>query len=200
MTKRDSFLTAEGAARLREELALLKGPRRTELAGRLRHAVQMGDLSENADYTVAKEEQAFLEGRILELETLLREAVIVEGAGADVAAVGSTVVVSESGGPAETFMLVGVKEADPRQGRISHEFAHRPGASRTPGRRYGAGDDARRHADLQDPGSALNSSDMEKQERACGPLFESVRFAARVQERASVPRGHARSSIVRRSK
>lgn len=121
MTKRDSFLTAEGAARLREELALLKGPRRTELAGRLRHAVQMGDLSENADYTVAKEEQAFLEGRILELETLLREAVIVEGAGADVAAVGSTVVVSESGGPAETFQLVGVKEADPRQGRISHE-------------------------------------------------------------------------------
>ena len=121
MGKRDSFLTAEGAARLREELAVLKGPRRTELAGRLRHAVQMGDLSENADYTVAKEEQAFLEGRILELETLLREAVIVEGVGADVAAVGSTVIVSESGGPAETFMLVGVKEADPRQGRISHE-------------------------------------------------------------------------------
>jgi transcription elongation factor GreA len=121
MAKRDSFLTAEGAARLRAELAVLKGPRRTELAGRLRHAVQMGDLSENADYTVAKEDQAFLEGRILELETLLREAVIVEGAGADVAAVGSTVIVSESGGPAETFMLVGVKEADPRQGRISHE-------------------------------------------------------------------------------
>jgi transcription elongation factor GreA len=81
----------------------------------------MGDLSENADYTVAKEDQAFLEGRILELETILREAVIVEGAAADIAAVGATVIVSESGGPAETFQLVGVKEADPRQGRISHE-------------------------------------------------------------------------------
>jgi hypothetical protein len=72
MAKRDHFLTAEGATRLRKELELLKGPRRTELAGRLRHAVQMGDLSENADYTVAKEDQAFLEGRILELETIWR--------------------------------------------------------------------------------------------------------------------------------
>ena len=121
MTKRDHFLTAEGAARLRVELEVLKGPRRIELAGRLRNAVQMGDLSENADYAVAKEEQAFLEGRIQELETILREAVIVEEAASDVVGVGATVVVSESGGPAETFLLVGVKEADPRQGRISHE-------------------------------------------------------------------------------
>jgi transcription elongation factor GreA len=121
MTKREYILTAEGAARLREELVVLKGPRRTELAGRLRNAVQMGDLSENADYVAAKEEQAFLEGRILELETILREAVIAEGTSADVAAVGSTVIVSESGGPAETFLLVGVKEADPRRGKISHE-------------------------------------------------------------------------------
>jgi len=143
MTKRDYILTAEGARRLREELAVLKGPKRTELAARLRHAVQMGDLSENADYTVAKEEQGFLEGRILDLETILREAVVVEEAAADVAAVGSTVVVSESGGPAETFLLVGVKEADPRQGRISHEspigqalLGHRAGDSvqvETPG-------------------------------------------------------------------
>jgi transcription elongation factor GreA len=121
MPKREYILTSEGAARLREELSVLKGPRRTELAGRLRSAVQMGDLSENADYTKAKEDQGFLEGRILELETILREAVIAEEAATDVAAVGSTVVVSESGGPAETFMLVGVKEADPRRGKISHE-------------------------------------------------------------------------------
>jgi transcription elongation factor GreA len=121
MPKREYILTSEGAARLREELSVLKGPRRTELAGRLRSAVQMGDLSENADYIKAKEDQGFLEGRILELETILREAVIAEEAATDVAAVGSTVVVSESGGPAETFMLVGVKEADPRRGKISHE-------------------------------------------------------------------------------
>jgi transcription elongation factor GreA len=121
MTKRDYILTAEGAARLRKELAELRGPRRNELAARLRHAVQMGDLSENADYIVAKEDQGFLEGRILELETILREAVIVEETTSDVAAVGSTVVVSEPGGPAETFILVGMKEADPRRGKISHE-------------------------------------------------------------------------------
>jgi transcription elongation factor GreA len=121
MAKRDYILTAEGAARMREALAALKGPRRVELAARLRSAVQMGDLSENADYTVAKEEQAFLEGRIQEMETLLREAVIVEGAAQGVVGVGSTVIVSEAGGPPETFYLVGNKEADPRQGRISHE-------------------------------------------------------------------------------
>jgi transcription elongation factor GreA len=121
MTKREYILTAEGAARLRQELAELKGPRRTELAARLRHAVQMGDLSENADYIMAKEDQAFLEGRILELETLLRQAVIVEESEAGVVAVGSTVVVSESGGPEEVFQLVGMKEADPRRGKVSHE-------------------------------------------------------------------------------
>lgn len=121
MTKRDYILTPEGAARLREELAVLRGPRRTELAARLRHAVQMGDLSENADYIMAKEDQAFLEGRIQEMETILREAVIVEEAEAGVVAVGSTVIVSESGGPEETFQLVGMKEADPRQGKVSHE-------------------------------------------------------------------------------
>jgi len=121
MPKHEYILTAEGATRLREELVALKGPRRTELAGRLRSAVQMGDLSENADYTKAKEDQGFLEGRILELETILREAVIVEEAASDVASVGSTVIVSESGGAAETFLLVGVKEADPRRGKISHE-------------------------------------------------------------------------------
>jgi transcription elongation factor GreA len=121
MAKRDYILTADGAARMREELAVLKGPRRVELAARLRNAVQMGDLSENADYVVAKEEQAFLEGRIQELETLLREAVIAEATDGGVVGVGSTVIVSEAGGPPETFYLVGNKEADPRHGRISHE-------------------------------------------------------------------------------
>jgi transcription elongation factor GreA len=62
------YLTAEGAEKLKVELAELKGPQRTALAARLRDAIQMGDLSENADYHKAKEDQAFLEGRILELE------------------------------------------------------------------------------------------------------------------------------------
>lgn len=121
MTKREYILTPDGAARLREELAELKGPRRDEMAQRLRHAVEMGDLSENADYIMAKEDQAFLEGRILELESILREAVIVEAAEAGVVAVGSTVVVTEAGGAPETFQVVGLKEADPRRGKVSHE-------------------------------------------------------------------------------
>ncbi len=122
MGNRGWILTPEGAERLKAELEELKGPRRQDLAKRLRHAIQQGDLSENADYTAAKEEQAFLEGRILELETLLREAEIAEPpTGADAVAVGSTVVVSLDGGETATYHLVGMKEADPRQGKISHE-------------------------------------------------------------------------------
>ena len=116
------YLTAEGAEKLKIELAELKGPARNEIARRLRSAIQMGDLSENADYISAKEDQAFLEGRILELETILRQAEIVEGGGpAGVVDLGCQVVVAEDGGGSETFMLVGLKEADPRNGMISHE-------------------------------------------------------------------------------
>jgi transcription elongation factor GreA len=121
MSDRERYLTPEGAAKLKGELEQLRGPRRQEMAKRLRHAVQQGDLSENADYITAKEAQAFLEGRILELETILREAVIVENGGGDVVGVGSTVVVSVDGGKNETFQVVGVAEAKPREGKISHE-------------------------------------------------------------------------------
>src|SRR5512142_3031176 len=72
------YLTAEGAARLKIELEQLKGPAREEIAQRLRAAIQMGDLSENADYHKAKEDQGFLEGRIQELEYKLRNAVIID--------------------------------------------------------------------------------------------------------------------------
>jgi len=120
--KREMYLTPEGAAKLQHDLVDLRGPRRDEIARRLRHAIQQGDLSENADYISAKEDQAFLEGRIQELETILREATIVEnGAPTGEVAVGSTVVVSEEGGTPETYFLVGIKEADPRRGKISHE-------------------------------------------------------------------------------
>lgn len=122
MAESEHYLTPEGAQRLGAELEQLRGPRREELARRLRHAVQQGDLSENADYIAAKEEQAFLEGRILELETLLKKAVIVEPQGATgEVQIGSTVLVSLAGGAPERFQLVGVKEASPRDGRISNE-------------------------------------------------------------------------------
>ncbi len=78
MAQQPTYLTPEGAARLKAELAELTGPRREELAKRLRAAIQMGDLSENADYHKAKEDQGFLEGRIQEIEATLRAAIIVE--------------------------------------------------------------------------------------------------------------------------
>lgn len=117
------YLTSEGAENLRIELADLKGPQRTALAARLRDAIQMGDLSENADYHKAKEDQAFLEGRIQELEYILSNAVIVEEGNArkDVVSVGAHVTVQEDTYDPEIFYIVGAKEADPRNGKISHE-------------------------------------------------------------------------------
>ncbi len=117
------YLTAEGAARLKAELEELKGPKREALAKRLREAIQMGDLSENADYHKAKEDQGFLEGRIQELEYLLQNAIIVtdENAQRDTVSVGARVTVQEDDLEAEVFHLVGAKEADPRNGKISHE-------------------------------------------------------------------------------
>ena len=117
------YLTAEGAERLRAELKRLKGSARDELAKRLRSAIQMGDLSENADYHAAKEQQAFLEGKIQELEFLLKNAVIIEKRDGkhEVANVGARVTIKEEDYPPETYHLVGAKEADPRNGRISNE-------------------------------------------------------------------------------
>ena len=117
-----AYLTAEGLAKIKAELEDLRGPRRDELAARLRSAIQMGDLSENADYHKAKEDQAFLEGRIQELEYFVRNAVIIEkSANRDVVSVGDIVTIQEGDYPAETYHMVGPKEADPRNGRISHE-------------------------------------------------------------------------------
>jgi transcription elongation factor GreA len=116
-----TYLTPEGETKLRTELAELTGPRREALAQRLRAAIQMGDLSENADYHKAKEDQAFLEGRIQELEAVLRTAVIIEKTHSDVVTVGSHVTVQEEDFDPETYYLVGAKEADPRNGKISNE-------------------------------------------------------------------------------
>jgi transcription elongation factor GreA len=81
----------------------------------------MGDLSENADYHKAKEDQAFLEGRIQEIEYILRNATIVEKSNSGVVSIGSTVTVQEDNYDPETYFVVGAKEADPRQGKISNE-------------------------------------------------------------------------------
>lgn len=120
-SNQDYYLTQEGATQLRAELEELRGPKRSDLAKRLRFAIQQGDLSENADYIAAKEEQAFLEGRIQELEVILRDAIIIEqNASKDKVEIGSTVRVVEDGREPETYKIVGVKEANPRQQKISY--------------------------------------------------------------------------------
>ncbi len=118
-----SYLTAEGFERMTKELQELKGPARQAISERLRAAIQMGDLSENADYKAAKEDQGFLEGRILELEAILRNAVIIDEIPRqrDLVDVGSHVTIQEEDYPPETYYLVGPKEADPKRNRISHE-------------------------------------------------------------------------------
>ena len=117
------YLTAEGAEGLRRELDRLVNVRRPALAERLRRAIQQGDLSENADYQVAKEEQAFLEGRIQQIEEMLRNAVMIQEDGpTDEVALGSHVTVVEEGaGESETFHIVGPAEADPVNGKVSNE-------------------------------------------------------------------------------
>jgi transcription elongation factor GreA len=117
------YLTPEGVERLQKELEELTGPARKELASRLRNAIQQGDLSENADYHKAKEDQAFLEGRIQELEHILRNVIIIEDKPKqrDIIEIGARVTVQEEGFDTETYRLVGAKEADPRNGHISNE-------------------------------------------------------------------------------
>lgn len=117
-----TYLTEEGLRKLKDELSELAGPKRTQLAQRLRAAIQMGDLSENADYSAAKEEQAFLEGRIQELTQLLGNVVIIEenNEASDLVEIGSNVTIQEEGEEEETYFLVGPQEADPAKGRISY--------------------------------------------------------------------------------
>ncbi len=122
MTNQEYYLTEEGAEKLRVELEELKGPRRVELAKRLREAIQQGDLSENADYSKAKEDQGFLEGRIQEIEALLgRASIIINGSAGGVIGVGSVVTIKEKGREPTKYFVVGAQEADPRNGRISNE-------------------------------------------------------------------------------
>lgn len=117
------YLTAEGIEKLREELDHLVNVKRPALADRLHKAIQQGDLSENADYIAAKEEQGFLEGRIQQIEAMLRRAVIIQEDGPkDEVTLGSRVTVLEGGaGETETFRIVGPAEADPSGGKVSNE-------------------------------------------------------------------------------
>ncbi len=119
----NTFLTQEGFDKLQEELNYLRKDKRQEVADRLREASDGEDLIENAEYEAAKNEQAFVEGRIKELEILLATAKIIEDKGdSDSIQVGSTVTIQEVGtDEKETFTIVGAAEAQPSEGRISNE-------------------------------------------------------------------------------
>ena len=116
------YLTPEGKQKLEDELEILKSEGRKDLAHRLKEAISMGDLSENADYHKAKEDQGFLEGRIQEIEGILHNAEIIEPqTDYHKVSLGARVTIQEPGEEPETYHIVGVKEANPREGRISHE-------------------------------------------------------------------------------
>lgn len=122
MAEQVTYLTREGLKKLEDELEHLRTTRRAEVADRLHQAMEDGELIENAEYEAAKNEQAFVEGRILTVEMILSDAVIIEENGpSGVVRVGSTVRVQEDGGKPEKYTIVGAAEANPAKGLISNE-------------------------------------------------------------------------------
>jgi len=121
MNNAPNYLTPEGKRKLEEELEHLLTAKRQELSERLHKAVRQGDLAENADYIQAKEEQGFVEGRIRQIQAMLRNVVLIEEQSGGEVRIGSKITVSEDGADeVETFMMVGAAEADPSRGRISN--------------------------------------------------------------------------------
>ena len=117
-----SFLTRQGHQKLQEELDYLRTVKRQEVANRLHEAMEGGELIEDAEYEAAKNEQAFVEGRIQELEMLLANARVIEETGSmDVVQVGARVTIKEDDNEAEIYTIVGPAEANPRDGRVSNE-------------------------------------------------------------------------------
>lgn len=119
-----SFLTREGYNKLQDELEFLRKDKREEIANRLHEAMEGGELIENAEYEAAKNEQAFVEGRIKELEILLATARVIDEnkqQATGTVQVGCQVVIQEEGQESETYTIVGAAEADPTRGRISNE-------------------------------------------------------------------------------
>lgn len=116
------YLTKAGKQELQTELERLITIKRPEIARRLKSAIEMGDLSENAEYVATKEEQGFMEGRIQEIEYILANAEIIETKGGyDIVSIGAKVTIQEDDFPEEDYHLVGSQEADPGNGRISNE-------------------------------------------------------------------------------
>lgn len=116
----DVYITKGGLVKLAEELHLLKTEKKREVADRIERAKELGDLSENAEYADAKDEMAFIEGRILELTDYINRAVVIEHTEGGTVQIGSTVVL-KSGKVEKTYTIVGANEANPLAGMISNE-------------------------------------------------------------------------------
>ncbi|MDP2683849.1 MAG: transcription elongation factor GreA [bacterium] len=126
MNKSDSqntFITPEGKQKITDELNELKNIKRKQISERIKEAKELGDLSENAEYTEAKNDQAFTEGRILEIESVLRRATIIRKKTSGIKSkvdVGSKVKIKDEGKTLE-YDIVGSNESDPVNGKISNE-------------------------------------------------------------------------------
>ncbi|MEA2089132.1 MAG: transcription elongation factor GreA [Patescibacteria group bacterium] len=116
------FISAEGLEKVKKELEEIKKIKRPELIKRIQEAKELGDLSENADYHSAKEDQSFMEGKILELDDLIKNSVIIDNSQKNnkIVSVGSIVKVKNSSGIQE-YTITGSNEADPINGKISNE-------------------------------------------------------------------------------
>ena len=117
------YMTPKGLRKLEEELEYLRSVKRHEIAQCLREATEEGgELGENVAYEIAKAEQAFLEGRIRDIEERLAQALLIEpSALTDVAQIGSTVIIQEDGGEPEVYTIVGASEANPREKIITYQ-------------------------------------------------------------------------------
>jgi transcription elongation factor GreA len=124
MTEKEVLLTPEGLQKLEDELEHLKSVKRREVAERIKLAISYGDISENSEYEDAKNEQAFVEGRIMTLEKMLRNARIIHDDDVDtnLVSIGSTVVLKDVELNEEVeYTIVGSAEADPASNKISNE-------------------------------------------------------------------------------
>jgi transcription elongation factor GreA len=124
MSDKEVLLTPDGLKKLEEELENLKSVKRREVAERIKIAIGYGDISENSEYEDAKNEQAFIEGRIITLEKMLRNARLINNEDIDTntVGIGTTVVVEDlQYGEVMEYTIVGTAESDPLQNKISNE-------------------------------------------------------------------------------
>ena len=123
MSEKEVILTLDGLKKLEEELEILKTQKRREVADRIKQAIEFGDITENSEYDDAKTEQAFIEGRIITLEKMLRNAKVIDDSEVkDQVSLGSTIVLKDiEYGDEEEYTIVGSAEADPAVNKISNE-------------------------------------------------------------------------------